>query len=89
METENLLFFYGKDCTHCKEIEEHLERLEKDEKIKVTALEVWTNEGNEKKMESLDKMGCGGVPFLINTKSKKAICGEATYSEIKLWAQGI
>jgi thiol-disulfide isomerase/thioredoxin len=86
---ENLIFFYGNDCTHCKKIEANLERLEKEAGIKVTKLEVWNNSENEKKMESLDNMGCGGVPFLINTKSKKAICGEATYSEVKLWAEGM
>ena len=89
MEQEHLIFFYGSDCPHCRKIEGHLERLEKDEKIKVTRLEVWENPENEKKMEALDKMGCGGVPYLINTKSKKAICGEATYSEVKLWAQSL
>jgi hypothetical protein len=88
MEQEHLLFFYGKDCTHCKKIEDALARLEKEEGIKATWLETWANAENEQKMEKLDKMGCGGVPFLINTKTKKSICGEATYSEIKLWAEG-
>lgn len=87
METENLLFFYGADCDHCKEIEGCLERLAKEEGIKATHFEVYNNEDNAKKMEELDKMGCGGVPFLLNTKTGKAICGEATYSEVKFLAQ--
>jgi hypothetical protein len=89
MENENLLFFYGNDCPHCRKIEVCLARLEGEEGIKVTRFEVWANHENEKKMESLDNMGCGGVPFLINLKTKKAICGEATYDEVKLWAQGL
>ncbi len=51
-------------------------------------LEIWHNKENEKKMEEVDKGYCGGVPFLINTKSNKWICGEATYDELKDWAKG-
>jgi hypothetical protein len=29
---------------------------------------------------------CGGVPFFFNTETKKWLCGEVEYEEIKKWA---
>jgi hypothetical protein len=63
-------------------------RLEKEEGIKIEALEVWHNKENEKRLIELDKDFCGGVPFFYNTKTEKWICGDASYEELKDWAQG-
>ena len=62
--------------------------LEKEEGIKVESIEVWHNKENEKRLIDLDKDFCGGVPFFYNEKTKKWICGEASYKELKDWAQG-
>ena len=83
----HLLEFYGTECPHCVRMHELVVRLEKEEGVKVEALEVWHNEENEKKMLEYDKDLCGGVPFFYNTKTKKFICGESSYEELKDWAK--
>ncbi len=83
----HLLEFYGTECPHCVEMHELVIKLEKEEGIKVEALEVWHNEENAKRLEELDKTFCGGVPFFYNEKTGKWICGEADYQELKDWAQ--
>ena len=83
----HLLEFYGTECPHCVDMHALVEKLEKEEGIKVEALEVWHNEENAKMLEEIDREFCGGVPFFYNTKTKKWICGEADYQELKDWAQ--
>lgn len=83
-----LLNFYGTECPHCIKMHKLLDELKAKENIEVEKLEVWHNDENMKKLESLDKEGeCGGVPYFVNTDSGATICGEATYEEIKKWAQ--
>lgn len=84
----HLLEFYGTECPHCIDMHELVVKLEKEEGIKIDALECWHNEENAKKLEAIDKDFCGGVPFFYNEQTKKWICGEATYQELKDWAQG-
>jgi hypothetical protein len=84
----HLLEFYGTECPHCVEMHELVLRLEKEEGIKVEAIEVWHNKKNEEYLISLDKDFCGGVPFFYNTKTNKWICGDASYEELKDWAKG-
>jgi hypothetical protein len=67
---------------------ELVERLEKEEGIKVESLEVWHNTENEKRLLELDKDFCGGVPFFYNTKTAKWICGDTSYKNLKKWAKG-
>jgi len=83
----HLLEFYGAECPHCVRMHKLVERLEKEEKVKVQALEVWHDAENEKKLLELDKDLCGGVPFFYNTKTNKWICGEVPYEELKEWAK--
>lgn len=85
---ENLLFFYGSECPHCMKMEKLLNKLTKEEGIKVSKLEIWHNEDNNKLCEKYDceSEPCGGVPFFINQKTGKTLCGEVTYKEIKDWA---
>ena len=40
-EGERLLFFNGTECSHCKEMHPLVGKLEKEEKVHVTELEVW------------------------------------------------
>jgi len=84
----NLLEFYGTECVHCNEMKPLVERLEKEEKVKVTKLEVWHNAGNAKILEEYDQGICGGVPFFYNKKTGKALCGATSYESLKEWALG-
>lgn len=83
----HLLEFYGTECPHCVRMHKLVERLEKEEGVKVEAFEVWHNKENEQKLLEIDKDLCGGVPFFYNTVNKKFICGEASYEELKDWAK--
>lgn len=82
-----LMEFYGKECHHCINMALLVEKLEKEEGVKVERYETWHNEENAKKMQEYDKGLCGGVPFFIDTDTGKHICGEASYEELKKWAK--
>jgi thiol-disulfide isomerase/thioredoxin len=87
--TETHLYdFYGEECPPCQQMHPLVEKLEKELKIKVNRLEVWHNEKNAILLEKYDQGKCGGVPFFINTKTKKFICGATSYDKLKEWAQG-
>ncbi len=83
----HLFEFYGTECPCCVHMHDLVVRLEKEEGIKIKSLEVWHNKENEKKLLEIDIDSCGGVPFFYNEKTKKFICGEGTYEELKDWAQ--
>jgi thiol-disulfide isomerase/thioredoxin len=82
-----LIEFYGEECPHCQVMAELVERLEK-EGFSIEKFETWHNEQNAAKMKEYDTGLCGGVPFFFNTDSKKFICGETGYEELKAWAEG-
>lgn len=83
----HLLNFYGLECPHCERMHDLMKQLEETEHIMIEKLEVWHNDENLKKLNTLDpKEECGGVPYFYNTKTNKSICGEATYDELKAWA---
>lgn len=90
----DLIEFYGTECPHCKDMDPIRERLEKEEGIKIRRLEVWHNEKNAKnfvEMEPRKANGervCGGVPFFLNLKTGKWICGSTDYESFKKWAKG-
>jgi len=84
----HLLEFYGNECPHCVRMHALIEKLEKEEGVKVDKFEVWDNEENEKRLLELDKDFCGGVPFFYNTKTNQWICGEEKYSKLRQWALG-
>ncbi len=83
-----LLEFYGETCPHCIEMKPIVEKLEKETGLTVEKFEVWDDEENAKKQAEYDKDLCGGVPFFINTESKKFICGSADEEETKAWMEG-
>jgi hypothetical protein len=85
---KDLLFFYGLECPHCIIVEKHVDKLI-SEGVNIKKVEVWHNEENDALMVELDKGEnmCGGVPFFLNQITSKTICGEATYKEIKKWAE--
>ena len=78
--------FYGTECEHCHEMMPLVERLEKEERIKIERVEVWHNGKNASLLEKYDRGFCGGVPFFYNTKTEKWICGSANYDDLKAWA---
>ncbi len=83
----HLLEFYGKECPPCIAMHPLVEKLEKEEGIKIETLEVWYNKENERRLLEIDKDLCGGVPFFYNTKTKKYLCGQVDYKELKNWAR--
>ena len=88
-----LLFFTGLECVHCNEMKPLIRRLEKEEGIKLREIEVWHNAQNVRIMQNYDKnekgnIFCGGVPFLVNEKTGKKICGAVGYDKLKAWALG-
>ncbi|HLC50931.1 MAG TPA: thioredoxin domain-containing protein [archaeon] len=83
-----LIMFYGTECTHCHTMDPLVDKLEKEIKIKVDRLEVWHNQKNAKIFAQLPRGRCLGVPFFINKKTDKIICGETSYENLKKWAQG-
>jgi thiol-disulfide isomerase/thioredoxin len=82
-----LLEFYGKECSHCKDMSPLVERLKK-EGFEIEQYETWHNEEHAKKQQKYDKGLCGGVPFFMNTDSGKWICGATDYVSLKKWAEG-
>ncbi len=87
---EQLLFFYGLECPHCIRMERFIDKLIKEEGFEIKKLEIWYNKKNNELCEKYDceSEPCGGVPFFLNQKTKKTLCGEVTYKEIKDWAEG-
>ncbi len=84
-----LLMFYGKECIHCHEMFPLVEKLEKEEKVKVEKLEVWHDSKNKAVYDKSNNMiRCTGVPFFYNEKAKKGICGAVPYDELKKLALG-
>lgn len=88
-----LIEFYGTECVHCREVDPLIEKLEKEEGVKITRLEVWHNSENAALMDKLDRDEkgqtlCGGVPFFYNEKTGKKICGTTSYDKLKKWALG-
>ncbi len=64
-----------------------VERLEEEEKVQVSKLDVWHHEENARFMKQFDKGYCGGVPFFYNRRSGKWLCGATDYERLKAWAQ--
>ena len=82
-----LLEFYGETCPHCLKMAPLVEQL-KGEGFEVEQFEVWNDSDNADKMMKHDQGMCGGVPFFINTETKKFICGSTDYETLKSWADG-
>lgn len=84
----DLLFYTGRECPHCHEMDPLVDQLEKEEKVKVDRLEVWHNSKNAAMLQQHDKGFCGGVPFFFNKKTGKWLCGSTSYANLKKWALG-
>lgn len=84
----DLLFFTGKECPHCHEMDPLIEKLEKELNIKLKKLDVWHDAKNAELLKKLDNGKCGGVPFFFNENTGKWICGSTDYENLKKWAKG-
>ena len=84
----DLIEFYGTNCPHCVTMAPLIERLEKEEGVKLEKFEVWHNAKNAEMMQKYDKGLCGGVPFFFNKKTGKWVCGATSYENFKKWALG-
>lgn len=87
-----IIEFYGTECPHCHEMEPLIERLERETPVKITRLEVWHNEENRHLMQHHAApilRACGGVlgvPAFYNERTRKALCGEQAYEDLRAWA---
>ncbi|MFA7192275.1 MAG: thioredoxin domain-containing protein [Candidatus Paceibacterota bacterium] len=83
----HFVFFYGDECEHCKIMEPIVEKIEKDLGVSFDKKEIDHDDANYEYMKTLDKESCGGVPFFVDTKTGKTVCGEVSYEELKGWAE--
>ncbi len=70
----DIVYYYGRECPHCKKVEEFLEKNDVYKKVNFAKKEVWHNKDNgEKLMEAAQKCGINpkkiGVPF-VSEKGK-------------------
>lgn len=81
--------YFGLECPHCQRMQELSKKIEKEIGVTINRFEVWHDYENMKKVEELDpKNECGGVPFFINKKTGKTLCGEVSEKEMRDWALG-
>lgn len=80
--------FYGDECPHCAKMRKLTDQLMAEyPSIHIIRKEVWHDHENMEFIKALDKGdACGGVPFYFNTDTKKWLCGEVEYDELKEWA---
>ncbi|MBN1223539.1 MAG: thioredoxin family protein [Candidatus Aminicenantes bacterium] len=87
-----LIMFHGKECPHCQVMMPLVDKLVKEEGIKIEKKEVWHNENNADLMRSyrdIIEPKCGGqlrTPTFMNTDTNDIICGEVSYEKLKDWA---
>ncbi|MCE5296494.1 MAG: thioredoxin family protein [Euryarchaeota archaeon] len=92
---QRLIWFWGKECPHCKQLRPTVEKLEAEMGIKLDHLEVWHNQENQKIMQEYGDVisdACGGelgVPAFYNERTGKAICGyKISLEKMRSWAEG-
>lgn len=84
--------FHGKECPHCQQMMQLVDKLEEETNIKLERLEVWHNEENADLMRSYKDIiipQCGGqlkTPTFMNTETNDILCGEVEYEVLKEWA---
>jgi glutaredoxin len=67
----DIIFFYGRECPHCKEAERFIQDNKIDQKVKFDSVEVWHNQNNANLLVQKARE-CGmadlqiSVPFVWN-----------------------
>ncbi|KAL8273146.1 hypothetical protein Esti_002904 [Eimeria stiedai] len=84
--TPHLLAFVGEGCKYCERMAGSLRLVEEQTGERVLRLEVWRNALN---FERLDRGRCGGLPFFINLKSLRFVCGATSPRNLLHWAVGL
>jgi thiol-disulfide isomerase/thioredoxin len=94
-EGQRLIWFYGRECPHCKALHPLVEKFCEETGTDIVKLEVWHDDKNAQLMRKygdIIREACGGelgVPAFYNEKTSKAICGaRLTIDKIKNWANG-
>jgi len=92
-EGKRLIWFYGRECPHCRALHPVVDKFMADAKVKIELLEVWHDEQNAQLMRKFGDAiseACGGslgVPAFYNEKTGKAICGARINTEkLAKWA---
>ncbi len=89
-----ILEFYGAECPHCQTMEPIVAQVEQDLGFNVTKYEVWHDDANREifmQYTDIVSPACGGslgVPAFVNTKTRKAVCGEMTAEQLKAFVTG-
>ena len=88
-----LIMFTGTECFHCKQMHPLIDRLEKEEGVKVEKMEIWHNAENASFMEKVDtepdgSRFCRSIPMFYNEKTGKRLCGNQENEKLKEWAKG-
>ena len=66
-----------------------IEKLEKEEGLKIEKLEVWHDSKNRSRYDKSNNIiKCTGVPFFYNEGSKRGVCGTMSYVDLRKWAEG-
>lgn len=84
---KRLLFFFGRECGFCHQMMPLVEQAERELGVTFERFETWHNEENAHALTQYDKGYCGGVPFLVNTKTGKWICGAVDYGTLAAFAK--
>ncbi len=76
--------FYGEECPHCQKMRKLTDKLMKETGATIERKEVWHNKKNmDFLLECDSKNECGGIPYFYNDQTKKWLCGEVSYEELK------
>jgi glutaredoxin len=87
-----ITMYYGASCPHCHRMMPIVDDLI-EEGFEVEKKEVWNNDENAEEMRTHSKLivpACGdglGVPAFVDSKNKRALCGEQDPQELKKWLQ--
>lgn len=88
MKKSDVIEFYGETCPHCLSMKPTIKKIETDNNIEITKLEVWNDKKNQAKMKKYNDIiskACGGfaaVPSFVNTKTNQALCGAHDEAEL-------
>ncbi|MEM2943729.1 MAG: hypothetical protein QW087_03200 [Methanomassiliicoccales archaeon] len=87
-----LIWFYGRECPHCRAVRPLVKLLKDELGIEIEELEVWHDEDNARLMRKYAEViskACGGdlgVPAFYNERTGKALCGKVTIEKLRQWA---
>ena len=85
----DIIFYWGKGCSHCENVEDWLVQNNQDKKIKINYKEVYLNKDNQTNLYDTAKQYCPeiienggiGVPTGFDPVAKKCIQGDSSIIE--------